>query len=87
MLSKSINLYKILQKQYSRRINLDLTRINKVLKKLNNPHLDLNNPINILGSDGKMSVLTSLNYFLKAEKKELQLLPVLTYMMLDTELG
>ena len=69
MLSKSINLYKILQKQYSRRINLDLTRIKKVLKKLNNPHLNLNNPINILGSDGKMSVLTSLNYFLKAEKK------------------
>ena len=65
MLSKSISLYRLLQKQYSRRINLDLNRIQKVLKKLDNPHLNLKNPINILGSDGKMSVLTSLKYFLK----------------------
>ncbi len=66
---KSTNLYKNLQKQYSRRINLNLSRIKKVLKKLDNPHLDLKNPINILGSDGKMSVLTSLKFFLEAENK------------------
>ena len=70
MLSLSTNLYKNLQKQYSRRINLDLKRINKVLKKLKNPHLDLKNPINIIGSDGKMSVLTSLKFFLEANKKK-----------------
>ena len=70
MLSQSNNLYKKLQKRYSRRINLNLDRINKVLKKLNQPHLDLINPINILGSDGKMSVLTSLKYFLEANKKK-----------------
>ena len=29
----------------------------------------LNQPINILGSDGKMSTLTALKYFLQAHKK------------------
>ena len=71
MLSHSIALYKNLQKRYSRKINLDLNRINTVLKKLNNPHLDLINPINILGSDGKMSVLTCLKYFLQSDKKKI----------------
>ena len=64
MIAQSTSLYKKLQKQYSRRINLSLGRIRNVLLKLNNPHLYLNNPINILGSDGKMSGLTSLKYFL-----------------------
>jgi len=69
MLSNSIDLYKNLQKRYSRRINLDLKRIQKVLVSLSFPHLELINPINILGSDGKMSTLTSLKYFLEAHKK------------------
>ena len=69
MLSHSIELYKNLQKRYSRRINLDLERIQKVLIFLSFPHLDLKNPINILGSDGKMSTLTSIKYFLEAHKK------------------
>ncbi|MDA7606010.1 hypothetical protein N8726_00225 [Pelagibacteraceae bacterium] len=71
MLSHSINLYKNLQKRYSRRINLDLERIQKVLTLLYFPHLELKNPINILGSDGKMSTLTSLKYFLEAHKKKI----------------
>ena len=70
MLSNSIDLYKNLQKRYSRRINLDLKRIQKVLVSLSFPHLELINPINILGSDGKMSTLTSLKYFLEAHKKK-----------------
>jgi len=69
MLSHSIALYKNLQKRYSRRINLDLERIQKVLAALAFPHLELNLPINILGSDGKMSTLTSLKYFFEAHKK------------------
>ena len=69
MLSQSINLYNNLQKRYSRRINLDLKRIQKVLTKLDFPHLELKLPINILGSDGKMSILTSLKYFFEAHKK------------------
>ena len=68
MLSHSI-LYKHLQKRYSRRINLDLERIQKVLAVLDFPHLELKHPINILGSDGKMSTLTSLKYFFEAHKK------------------
>jgi dihydrofolate synthase/folylpolyglutamate synthase len=70
MLSLSTNLYKDLQKRYSRRINLDLDRIQKVLTELGFPHLELNNPINILGSDGKMSTLTSLKYFFEANNKK-----------------
>ena len=71
MLSHSIALYKNLQKRYSRKINLDLERIQKVLASLSFPHLELENPINILGSDGKMSTLTSLKYFLEANKKNI----------------
>ena len=70
MLSQSTKLYKNLQRHYSRRINLDLQRIKNVLAKLNRPELEIKNPINILGSDGKMSILTSLKYFLMADKKK-----------------
>ena len=66
MLFQSTSLYKKLQKRYSRKINLDLKRIKKVLIKLDYPHLSLPRPINILGSDGKASVLTSIKYFLEA---------------------
>ena len=67
MLQTSKILYRKLQRQYSRRINLDLKRIKKVLEKLNNPEAQLQNIINIIGSDGKNSVLTSLKYFLEAK--------------------
>lgn len=65
MLSSEIY-YNFLQKKYSRRISLGLSRINKALNKLNNPHLRLKNPINIIGSDGKYSTLFSLKIFLEA---------------------
>ena len=61
--------YSQLQKRYSRRITLGLSRIKAALFKLNFPHLKLKNPINILGSDGKFSTLTSLKSFLEADKK------------------
>ena len=70
MLQPSKKLYQKLQKQYSRRINLDLKRIKKVLEKLNNPEENLDNVINIIGSDGKNSVLTSLKYFLEANNQK-----------------
>ena len=66
----SKKLYQKLQKQYSRRINLDLKRIKKVLEKLNNPEENLDNVINIIGSDGKNSVLTSLKYFLEGNNQK-----------------
>jgi len=71
MLFHSIALYKHLQKRYSRKINLDLKRIQKVLTFLSFPHLELDQPINILGSDGKMSTLTALQHFLQANKKKI----------------
>tara|TARA_Y100001970_G_scaffold273186_1_gene371016 strand:+ start:11002 stop:12258 length:1257 start_codon:yes stop_codon:yes gene_type:complete len=70
MLQPSKKLYQKLQKQYSRRINLDLKRIKKVLEKLDNPEEQLENVINIIGSDGKNSVLTSLKYFLEANNQK-----------------
>ena len=68
MLPHSI-LYKNLQRRYSKKINLNLERIHKVLAATAYPHLELEQPINILGSDGKMSTLTSLKYFFEAHKK------------------
>ena len=62
---RSQNLYKKLQKQYSRKINLDLKRINIALKKLGYIQEKIKNPINIIGSDGKYSTLRSLQYFIQ----------------------
>jgi len=70
MSQTSKKLYQKLQKQYSRRINLDLKRIKKVLEKLNNPEEQINNVINIIGSDGKNATLTSLKYFLEANNQK-----------------
>ena len=67
---QSKKLYQNLQKQYSKRINLDLKRIKKVLSILNNPQDELNNVINVIGSDGKNSFLISLKYFLEADNKK-----------------
>ena len=62
-------LYTKLQKQYSRKINLDLKRINLALRKLNNIHNLIKNPINIIGSDGKYSTLKSLQHFIEANNE------------------
>ena len=58
--------YNQLQKKYSRKITLGLSRIKKALKLLGNPEKNLKRPINILGSDGKYSCLRSLQYFIEA---------------------
>jgi len=70
MLQTSAILYKKLQRQYSRRINLDLKRIKKVLEKLNHPEEQIDKIINVIGSDGKNSFLTSLKFFLEANKEK-----------------
>ena len=70
MLQTSAILYKKLQRQYSRRINLDLKRIKKVLEKLNNPEEQIDKVVNIIGSDGKYSLLTSLKYFIEANNQK-----------------
>ncbi len=48
MLQLTTKFYQKLKKQYSRRINLDLKRIRKVLEKLNNPEEQLNNVVNVI---------------------------------------
>jgi len=70
MLQTSAILYKKLQRQYSRRINLDLKRIKKVLEKLNNPEEQIDKVVNVIGSDGKNSFLISLKFFLEANKEK-----------------
>ena len=68
LMSQSINLYNQLAKNklFSKSVNFDLKRIKLVLKKLNHPEKKLKNVVNIIGSDGKYSVLTSLKYFIEA---------------------
>ena len=58
--------YNHLQKKYSRSITLGTSRIKKALTLLNNPHEKLNNPINIIGSDGKFTCIKALQYFFEA---------------------
>ena len=71
-MSQSINLYNQLarNKLFSKSINFDLERIKLVLKKLNHPEKKLKNIINVIGSDGKYSLLTSLKYFIEANKQK-----------------
>mgnify|MGYP005996755965 CR=1 FL=1 len=70
-MSQSNKLYNQLAKNklFNKSINFDLKRIKLVLKKLNNPERKLKNVINIIGSDGKYSLLTSLKYFLEANNQ------------------
>jgi len=71
-MSQSINLYNQLAKNklFSKSVNFDLKRIKLILKKLNHPEKKLKNVINIIGSDGKYSLLTSLRYFIEANHQK-----------------
>ncbi|MDB9706177.1 hypothetical protein OAA54_04125, partial [Pelagibacteraceae bacterium] len=51
-------------------MNFDLKRIKLILKKLNHPERKLKNVINVIGSDGKYSFLTSLKYFIEANDQK-----------------
>ena len=68
---QSINLYNQLAKSklFNKSIKFDLKRIKLVLKKLGNPEKKLKNVINVIGSDGKYSLLTSLKYFIEENKQ------------------
>ena len=72
LMSQSINLYNQLAKNklFSKSVNFDLKRIKLILQKLNHPEKKLKNVINIIGSDGKYSLLTSLKYFIEANHKK-----------------
>ena len=68
---QSINLYNLLakKKQFKKTVNFDLKRIKLALIKLGNPEKKLKNVINVIGSDGKYSVLNSLKYFIEENKQ------------------
>ena len=72
LMSKSINLYNQLARNnlFKKTINFNLKRIKLVLKKLGHPEKKLKNVINIIGSDGKFSVLTSLKFFIEANNQK-----------------
>jgi len=72
LMSQSINLYNQLAKKklFSKSVNFDLKRIKLILQKLNHPEKKLKNVINIIGSDGKYSLLTSLKYFIEANHQK-----------------
>ena len=67
MPSQSISLYNQLAKKklFKKTVNFDLKRIKQALNKLENPERRLKNVINVIGSDGKYSVLNSLKYFIE----------------------
>ncbi len=69
---KSIDLYNQLasSKLFKKSVNFDLKRIKLVLQKLGNPEKNLKNVINIIGSDGKFSLLTSLKYFIESNNQK-----------------
>ena len=71
-MSQSTNLYNQLAKNklFSKTINFNLKRIKLVLQKLNHPEKKLKNVINVIGSDGKYSLLTSLKYFIEANNQK-----------------
>jgi len=71
-MSQSIQLYNQLVKNklFNKSINFDLRRIKLVLSKLGHPERKLKNVINVIGSDGKYSLLTALKFFIEASNKE-----------------
>ena len=71
MPSQSTNLYNLLakKKQFKKTVNFDLKRIKTALNKLGNPEKKLKNVINIIGSDGKYSILNTLKYFIEENKQ------------------
>ena len=71
MSSQSISLYNLLaKKRFKKIVNFNLNRMTLALEKLGNPEQKLKNTINILGSDGKFSVLNSLKYFIEENNQK-----------------
>ncbi len=70
-MSKSTQLYNQLlnHKLFSKTINFNLSRIKFALVKLGHPEKRLSKVIQIIGSDGKFSVLRALRYFIEENKQ------------------
>ena len=74
-MSKSINLYNQLanHKLFNKTVNFNLQRIKLALKKLNHPERKLSNVIQVIGSDGKFSVLRALRFFIEGNNQTVSL--------------
>jgi len=70
-MSQSINLYNQLasHKLFNKAINFNLQRIKSALIRLEHPEKKLSNVIQIIGSDGKFSVLRALRFFIEGNKE------------------
>ena len=70
-MSQSIDLYNQLanHKLFNKTINFNLKRIKLALIKLGNPEKRLSNVIQIIGSDGKFSVLSALKFFIEGNNQ------------------
>ena len=68
---QSINLYNQLanHKLFNKKINFGLKRIKLALISLGNPEKKLSKVIQIIGSDGKFTLLTCLKFFIEANKQ------------------
>ena len=71
LMSQSISLYKLLASHnlFNKKINFGLKRIKLALSKLDHPEEKLSNVIQIIGSDGKFSLLANLKYFIEANNQ------------------
>ena len=71
LMSQSINLYNQLanHKLFNKTVNFDLKRIKSALIKLNSPEKKLSKVIQIIGSDGKFSVLSALRFFIESNNQ------------------
>ena len=71
LMSQSINLYNQLanHKLFNKTVNFDLKRIKSALIKLNSPEKKLSKVIQIIGSDGKFSVLSALRFFIEGNNQ------------------
>ena len=71
LMSQSINLYNQLanHKLFNKTVNFDLKRIKLALLRLNSPEKKLSKVIQIIGSDGKFSVLSALRFFIESNNQ------------------
>ena len=71
LMSQSLNLYRQLanHKLFNKKIHFGLKRIKLALSKLGDPEKKFSNVIQIIGSDGKYTLLTSLKFFIEANSQ------------------
>ena len=65
-MDKSNQILKRLELLHPKKIDLSLLRLNKLLKKLGNPHLNLAPVIHVAGTNGKGSVTSYLRSIYEA---------------------